>query len=200
MILSLSEKIPLYSIFVLILIISAGYFTEIFPCKLQRLLKNNIYIKHFFAYLTLIFFVVLTTSVKDEQIYIILYKSFILYLLFLLVIKSDYRFFVTIIFLTGFYYLSILKKYEMINTLSTEKDPIEITKLNTYINYLIYFNNCLFIFIIFIIIIGFLIYLGEKKYEYGNKFNFLTFIFGKLYCSQFEKKISIINALKYSIS
>jgi hypothetical protein len=30
---------------------------QLFPCKIQRIFKENVYIKHLFCYLTLIFFV-----------------------------------------------------------------------------------------------------------------------------------------------
>ena len=54
------------------------------------------------------------------------------------------------------------------------------------------------IIMIILLVIGFLIYLGEKKYQYNNKFKFLTFLFGKPDCNNKLDKISIINSLKYS--
>lgn len=49
--------LPVYPIFILLLIISANYLADLFPCRLRELLENNIYVKHLFGYLTLLFFV-----------------------------------------------------------------------------------------------------------------------------------------------
>ena len=128
MIYSLDEFLPLYSIFILILIISAGFLTELFPCKLQRVLKENIYLKHFFCFLTMIFFVVLTTALKDQNVLVIIKKSIALYIIFLFFIKTNFNFFIVIMILTGILYLSMLKKYELISESSSEKDPNKMPK------------------------------------------------------------------------
>ena len=38
------DNIPIYAIFILILIISANFLAQLFPCRLQKLLSTNIYI------------------------------------------------------------------------------------------------------------------------------------------------------------
>ena len=42
--------------------------------------------------------------------------------------------------------------------------------------------DVLIIVFLILIICGFIIYMGEKKIEYKNEFNYLTFIFGKPSC------------------
>ena len=37
---------PFYTIFILILIISANFLGSTFPCRVQKLLSENVYIKH----------------------------------------------------------------------------------------------------------------------------------------------------------
>ena len=199
MIYSLDEYLPLYSIFILILIIAAGFLTELFPCKLQRILKENIYLKHFFCYLTMIFFVVLTTPLKDQDIIVIIKKSIALYILFLFFIKTNYIFFIAIMILTGILYLFMLKKYEIITKSGLEKDPNKKKIIDKHVDTIIYINNCLFIIIISLIIIGVVIYLGEKKYEYKNDFKYTTFLLGKSECRNKSPDISMFKALAYSI-
>ena len=199
MIYSLDEFLPLYSIFILILIISAGFLTELFPCKLQRVLKENIYLKHFFCFLTMIFFVVLTTPLKDQNVLVIIKKSIALYIIFLFFIKTNFNFFIVIMILTGILYLSMLKKYELISESSSEKDPNKKKVIEGHIDTIIYINNCIFIIIIILIIIGFVLYLGEKKYEYKNDFNYTTFLLGKSECRNKSPEISMFKALEYSI-
>ena len=48
------------AIFIFLLIISGNYLGNLFPCKVQEQFENNIYLKHFLGYFTLLFFVILT--------------------------------------------------------------------------------------------------------------------------------------------
>ena len=70
---------PIWNIFVLFLIIAANYIGELFPCRIQNLLNSNIYLKHVIAFLTLLFFVVITDSTynyKANETFIISIKLF----------------------------------------------------------------------------------------------------------------------------
>ena len=62
----IQEKLPLYSVFILILILSGGYIVQLIPCSLQKVLINNIFIKHLFCYLTLLFLITIVDSSKDN--------------------------------------------------------------------------------------------------------------------------------------
>jgi hypothetical protein len=46
-------------------------------------------------------------------------------------------------------------------------------------------------------IIGFMIYMGRKKYEYKNNFSYLTFIFGKVECKGTISNIDYSTLLKH---
>ena len=197
---SLDDKLPLYSIFILFLIISASFITELFPCKLRKVLSNNIYIKHFFAFLTMIFFVVLTAPIKDNNILTIIQKSFLVYIIFIFTIKTNYKFFITIIILCAILYILIIKKNEIKNNNENEKNEEEKKKLINLSNNIILVNNIISITVLILIIIGFLIYYGEKKHEYKKKFNFIIFLFGKPDCSYKNSKITMINSLKYAFN
>ena len=48
------------SVFVLLLIIFGNFLGELMPCKVREALSNNMLLKHFLGYLTLLFFAVLT--------------------------------------------------------------------------------------------------------------------------------------------
>lgn len=199
--LSFESYIPIYSIFIIILIISAGFLTELFPCKVRKLLTENIYLKHFFCYLTTIFFVVLTGPEKNKNLKYIIYKSTILYTVFIFAIKTHYKFFIAIIFLLGLSYLVLLKKYEVkddIDKLNINIEKTYITQesndidknnkkeLEDFYEKITILNNTLFTIVILLIIIGFIIYMNEKKLEYKNKFNFITFLFGKPECKSLK--------------
>ena len=46
-------------------------------------------------------------------------------------------------------------------------------------------------------VLGFLIYMGEKKYENKGKFNYLKFIFGSAKCKGITKNKSVFNSIKH---
>ena len=72
----------IFCIFIFILIVSANFLAEVFPCRIQHLLRNNMLVKHMFGLFTMIFFVVLSSNVSDKNIFKIAKTSFLLYILF----------------------------------------------------------------------------------------------------------------------
>jgi hypothetical protein len=195
------NKIPIYSIFILLLILSGGYIIQLVPCKLQKVLNDNIYIKHLFCFLTLVFLVNLTDPEQNtKSLNIIIFKSFMLYIFFIFIIKTYYKFFILIMITLGIVYLIVIKKTEIDNELNNNKDINKEIELNNYKSKLIIVQNILFGFIIIFIILGFLIYLGEKKHQYKNKFNYFTFFLGKPDCSNIPDKINMLNSFKYAFT
>ena len=55
----------IFCIFIFFLIISANFLAELFPCRLQYILRNNMVIKHLFGLFSMIFFVVLSSGIKN---------------------------------------------------------------------------------------------------------------------------------------
>jgi hypothetical protein len=185
MIQNLNEKIPLYAIFILILIVCAEYLKELMPCKLDYILKNNIYVKHLFCFLTLLFFVVITTEpFKDKNLKEIIIKSIILYILFILLIRNDYRIFFSVIVLLGLIYIISIKNYELNDLLEKNIDIKTKKEYENQISILVTINNVLFVIVITLIILGFLFYMKKKKNQYKEQFNFLKFFFGSIKCKK----------------
>jgi hypothetical protein len=217
------DSISIYSIFILFLIISANYLGELFPCRVQKLLSQNVYLKHIFGYLTLSFFVVLVDPYKKINIYTVFKESFILYILFLFFINTQQYFFLLSIFFLFIIYVLNLKKieYEENMTQSSDKgdkvnksekqnnkqDKVknhviseEFNVLEKKILYINQLNRILIILFIITIIVGFLIYMGEKKLEYKNKFNYITFIFGQSNCRDKTPSIKLTQSLSAAFS
>jgi hypothetical protein len=190
---NIQEVLPLYSVFILILILSGGYIIQLIPCKLQKILDTNVFIKHLFAFLTLIFLVtIVDPNNTSKKLSTIIYTSFLLYIFFIVIIKTHYKFFISIIIVLGIKYLLLLYK----NQIQDENKNNEI-ELNNKLQNIVLIQDILFGVVIFLLLIGFLVYYGEKKYEYKNKFNFITFLFGKPNCAYTPQKISIYESLKY---
>lgn len=187
------EKIPLYTIFILILIISANSLLPLFPCRFQRILSNNMLLKHLFAFFIMTFSVILSYHVKDNKnIGHIFSISIILYLFFIFITKCNEYFFFLIIILLGIsYVLTIEKSDKKDNHNKTQKE------LEIYDEII----TAIYVIIIIFIICGVIIYMGKKKYQYKNNFNYYNFLFGvckiPLHITPSDK-ISISKSLEYS--
>jgi len=188
------EWIYLYPIFFLIIIIFSGYIAQLIPCTLQNMFNNNIYLKHFLGYLTILFLVQLVDpSYSNNNVIKLLGITFILYFVFIFISKTYYTYFIGIIcMLTLKYLLRIHKNYLVEN----KEDKNNINKINN----ITLIQNIITIIIFILIFIGFLTYMGQKKYQYKNKFSFITFLFGKPDCSFRTNKISAMNSLSYLFS
>jgi len=182
-------ELNIFCIFIFFLIVSANFLAEIFPCRLQDIIRNNMFVKHIFGIFTMIFFVVLSSGTKDKNILNISKKSFLLYILFILMTKCQINIFCVILFFLGVTYILHLIKQEKLEEEDKNKDEIAI------------YNNIidgLYILILFFTIIGVLLYIGEKKIEYGNNFNYITFFIGKTICKGKSPKVNMLKSLKYA--
>lgn len=183
----------MFCIFIFILIVSANFLAEIFPCKLQHLLRSNMLVKHIFGLFTMIFFVVLSSGIKNKNILNIAKSSFLLYILFILISKSQiYAFNFILIFLGITYIINIIKQEK------EEKKNVNEELINEKINNYDYITYILYILIIITTIIGVILYMGEKKIEYRNNFNYITFFLGKPHCIGKSPKTNLFKALKYA--
>lgn len=220
--------IPLHGAFLMILIVSANFLAETFPCKIQSLLKSSMVAKHFFGLLTMTFFVVLTLPNAPNNLITIVKQSFILYILFTLMSKTNTRIFITLmILLCIIYIIDILQReiesnnkeiVEKINDKNTSKE--EKDKLNKELNEkkssvsnnssinLDYKNlnktmKLMYILVFIILSLGFLSYLGEKKLEYKKNFSYKYFMFGKPDCRgdpDMQSFNKFINGIKNSLN
>ena len=178
-------NIPLHTIFVFFLIISANYLGQLYPCKIQTLFETNVYIKHFFGFLTLVFFVVFVDPIKTSAFGETIMKSLVLYVIFLLLMNTNVLFFVfSLISLAGIYLLSIKKKE--LSSSDTDQDSVVLYDR---------VHDSLYILFALSTMVGFLVYMGEKKIEYKDKFQYLTFIFGKPSCKGFSPKTKYTESL-----
>lgn len=192
---SINNKVPLYAIFIFFLIIFSSSAANLFPCRLSELLENNILIKHIIAFLTIVFFVVLTVPIPNKKLNHILIVSVSLYIIFILLSKTEIEFFIPVIVLLGIMYIFVLKKNEYEEKIKINNDNNEKNKSDK----ITIINNVITLIVLILILIGFILYLGRKKYEYKDKFSYLTFIFGKTKCTKSFSKINYKKSLKYLI-
>lgn len=165
------QNIPYQAFFAIYLIIACNFIGELFGCKLRQLLTDNMLVKHFIGYLTLLFFAVLTntnenTTTKDVIIASLI--SFILYIWFVLTTKTHLYVMIVIITLVFIMYVITIAKNNEINDQQIDKYDI--------INYIILSVTVL------ITIGGVYSYMILKMKERGKSFNYYTFFIGKPKC------------------
>lgn len=173
-------------LFIFYVTLGGNFVAQLFPCQVQKLFTENIYYKHFLAFFILFFAIVLTSD-KSEKISTTLFsKTLILYSLFILLTRMDKNFFIM-------FFITLCIKFIIINELShTQNNQIKdrYNKVNKALDYLL----------VFIGIIGFILYYGEKRYEYGKRFNFLTFLLGKPVCREFVIPTNYRRNLEYALT
>ena len=169
------------AIFVFILIISGNYLGELLPCRVQHFIRHNMIFRHFFGFLTLVFFVVLTLpKLFNQDIFLI---SLLLYAYFIILSKTYYVFWIIIVSIFGFIFVTTAYLENKSDKKGSEgkKDTKGKSKEESvYIKYIRYVAG---ITIMISTVLGFLIYLGNKKREYGKNFHYMDFLLGKPECS-----------------
>lgn len=206
------------AIFIFILIISGNFLAELLPCRVQHIVRNNMFVKHILGYMTLLFFVIITLPELFTGNFVQI--SLFLYIFFLFFSKTYYVFWIVNMGLFSIIYILTLLIKLNGNKRESEKDNIN---ENVSINYDIINNNnestnestneiitdniqliqqiryYLSIFIILFTSLGFLIYLGNKKREYGKKFEYIRFFFGNPKCSNKSPQIdSYVSEISYA--
>jgi hypothetical protein len=177
--------IDLRALFTLFLLIGVNFLDDLYSCRIKDVMRNSMIAKHIVAFLTLHIFVTLTSKEGKEEAFIgNIKKSVVVYLMFLISTRVRYEFFW--IFVVGLlvYYAGSLYVERHEGTLEKlpsdlERRTIErrIKQLNEYLSYLLNF-------LLVVLAVGFLIFLGEKRAEYGERFDFGSFMVGDLVCGK----------------
>lgn len=203
-------KYPIHTVFILFLIISSNYIGELFPCRIQDVLMGNVIMKHFVAFLTLLFFVLIVEPSMNMKFKELIYNSSMMYLVFLVLINNSLPFFVASIIILGVLYIIHLNKVEIRTTLSNDtgneeekegkeegkEDGAVIKHSEKMLSMFEQMSNILTYLFAGVVSLGFIIYMGEKKIEYGKTFSYLTFIFGKPSCRNESPEKNYIASLK----
>ena len=174
--------VPLHTLFIFFLIISGNYLGQLFPCKIQKVFTENVYLKHFFGFLTLTFFVLLIDSSRPQNFSTIFTTSIGLYFVFLLLMNTNVLFFIlSILTLAIIYLIHIYQTQTNVKT-DPETDPETNPSFHISNEWMTRTKDTLYMVFTLSTLVGLLVYMGEKKIEYGKKFNYLTFVFGKPSC------------------
>jgi hypothetical protein len=172
---------PGFLILTLYLIISGNFMAPLLSCNIQSIIQDSMILRHLIGFLTFMFFVGLT-NLKKQSYGKLFLKSMGLYALFVATTRMDIRFWVPTFIC--FAVLFLMENYKNIEGEGEHKEKI-VQNMKPYEDFLVGLS-------VVLIALGFLTYAGAKKIEYKDKFNFLTFIFGKPSCRQKSPRLSII--------
>lgn len=174
------------NVFILYLVLAGSFLQPLFPCHSTRLIGNSMIIRHLLGFLTLIFFVVVTDTEIDDYLPLgtILAVSTVIYIWFLLSSRMSANWWIGLVFLLAALYLTDLYESRA-KKLSAEQSE-----------YLEWAKKGLIGAGLATTLIGFLIYVGEKKLEFRGDFDYLTFFLGKETCSNTPSGATYWEALK----
>lgn len=169
------------AIMIFYLLIFGNYVAELLPCKLQAFISKSIIARHIIGFFTLMFFVVLSErSFISGQLSIteILGKTLIVYMIFLISSRSDVLFWSIGTGLLLVYY--VIDLYEKEHPDDKDSETGETLKLVLKI---------LGPLILSVYIMGCVVYLGEKRNEFGKNFQLRKFFMGRPYCRGISPKV-----------
>lgn len=162
------------SIFILYMLISANFLANTFGCSIQKILTENMLAKHLIGFLTLYFFVTLTSKPDktDELMFIKKFSvSILVYFVFILSTRTKGMYFNIFLLLVAVNFL-----------INSYTDSIDETKHQEYIDTVKYFGTWLGRIAMIVLVLGLMNYYLVKRYEYGSDFNIFTFIIGRPSC------------------
>jgi hypothetical protein len=162
-------EMSIKGIFLLILTVASNFNAETLGCRMQKILTENMFVKHLLN-LILVYFAINLTSQSDVNPNIVLYRSIYVWIGFLLFIRLP-------VYLTTVIFILLIISYALCNYIDYYKKRNEETSKK-----LIDIRTKIFNIIPVIIIVGIIYYCYEKYQEYGDEFDTLTFIFGKTTC------------------
>lgn len=187
------------AIFVFTLIVSDNFIQDLLPCAVQYHLTNNMMLKHIIGFLTLFFFGILAlpqlANIEGMG------KSFLLYIIFVINTRTYHKVWLILFLLYAVVYLIHIARLQadtyldnQIKTMNKEKKSSKeisynqdiLTKRYIFIaNYGYVVEKVCLYTIIILTIIGLIMFVGEKKLEFGKKFKWKDFFLLKPLCKRY---------------
>lgn len=162
------------ALFLLYLAISSNFLSNTMNCSVHKILIDNMVLKHIFI-ICLIYFTIDFASKDDLSPLEILKQTMFIYLLYIVLSKQKYEFFLFNFFLIFIIYvITVQKRYD-------ERNKKE-SNFSTYGKVL----RGLQIILVITLTIGFLLYFKKQHTEHKSNFNFIKFMFGTLHCDNIK--------------
>lgn len=155
-------------LFIFFITLGGNFVAQLFPCQVQKVFTENIYYKHFLAFFILFFAIVLNN--KSELTNRVFFKAITLYCIFIALTRMDKNFLLL-------FFVILCIKIIVINKMTHTHDASlkkKYERIDHILGYMLMCNG----------IVGVALYYGQKRFEYGDRFNSFTFLLGKPSCSK----------------
>jgi lysylphosphatidylglycerol synthetase-like protein (DUF2156 family) len=155
-----------------------GFFTSLLGCDLQRIVSQNMFVKHFLALVCFFFLFTLLDPNNKAGVKDIWIKTVMVYALFVMSTKSKAWASILVVVL-----LILDQTIKMHMNYLQNNQPVgpELqTELEKYTKY----RRLLYSMMAVIIVVGFTHYYFYQKSEYGDKFDLISFVFGTPKCRE----------------
>ena len=183
-------------IFLLLLAVSGNFVAETLGCRTQYALSDNMYLKNLII-LFMIYFTINYTATDVEHPLISMKNAVIIWIIFVLFGRLPPMYTLAVILLLILaYILNNFRKYYKVSMAPTEnenatvtdenKNEEEVKKYANVDNQLFEIQTISIGAALILILGGSLMYLRDKKREYGKDFKLLKFIFGVKKCSSLD--------------
>lgn len=162
-------------IFAFYLVVFCNFTAELLGCNLLHVLRENMYAKHIIGIILLFFLVIVVNpNFADKNILKNIGITLLIYLWFIITTRSPFSIMVGILVcLISIYIINIAK-----DRYTNEKNEDAVNKAQLI-------QNILTVIAIMLSIVGFGIYLYEKKLEYKEDFSIMKFFSGTTVCKNY---------------
>ena len=161
------------NLFILFLLLAGNFLQPLMPCNTSRVLQNSMGIRHVVGFFTLLFFVVVSDTDLDAMMPFgtLIATTLIIYAWFLIASKMTANWWLFLVMLLGALYL--INLYEDQGHSALDPTTVDMLRMG---------KDGLLALSLFTTLIGFILYVGEKKIDYRGKFNFMDFFFSAAAC------------------
>jgi hypothetical protein len=144
-----------------------GFLSTMVSCDLQKWMKSNVVFRHVIGIIAFFFLFTIIDTKTLSPIYVVWFKTFFVYFVFLLMIKSKW-----------YFSLPVLALLIIDQSVKTQHDYIQQTDPHSpTLETMNQVRNAINVAVMALIIIGFIAYTVRQRHEFGNKFSWPVLLF-----------------------
>lgn len=184
-----SSKIPVSSLLLLVMIICGNFLSPLFPCELQKILRENMIVKYVVGFLIIFLLIELSNSSEYDTVVNSLVRSAYLYIWFILLTFMDHKILAILIFL--FCILYIIKQYNK----ELENDQEKNVKNTEFIHTLNRVEHYIYYTCMILTIFGIIVQYGKNRAVFGKSFDIKQFLSRTAKCKNETTLLKLNNSI-----
>ena len=187
----MTNKKTIQALFLFIFILLGKHISDLLACSVSNIINTHFIIKHFIG-----FFILYTTIISletNKSLKELFINSFLIYIWFIITVKTTRRINISIIILLLITYFVYLYNEKLKQNKNDKNNKKLIKILDLYEKYIVYVLIILSAF-------GFIVYLGEKKIDFKENFSWKQFLFYRItdYNCNYTKCLFLGNIILHS--